>query len=141
MGNHYDMGNLMMLSCMLGLSALDGSLAGGVGFGCPTPDRTAGGQPSAGRREACSPYVSLGILVVWKLGNLPAGAVTSLRSGRDSKRPSNVYATVQSASRDSSGVEHLTVDQVARVQFPFPVPGLRISFPFRELKTLERSQA
>ena len=135
------MRNLTILSGMLGHTVVHGSRAGDAGFGRLTRARTAGGQASAGRREVCSPYVLVGTLVVWTLGNLPAVAVTSLGSGLGPKRPSNVYATVQNASRDSSGVEHLTVDQVARVQFPFPVPGLRISFPFRELKTLERSQA
>lgn len=51
----------------------------------------------------------------------------------------NVYNVDRHACRDSSGVERLTVDQEARVQFPFPVQGLCTSFPFRELKTLERS--
>jgi hypothetical protein len=56
-----------------------------------------------------------------------------------------VYARVVAASRDSSGVERLTVDQEARVQFPFPVPGpVRCQDPvghraLRKHESVERS--
>src|SRR5580658_9561602 len=57
-----------------------------------------------------------------------------------SMSPLSVYATERHAGRDSSGVERLTVDQDARVQFPFPVPISSLFLPFQGLRTLERSR-
>jgi hypothetical protein len=52
----------------------------------------------------------------------------------------DIYAKLLHACRDSSGVERLTVDQEARVQFPFPVPGLFAPVELRVFRTPERLQ-
>lgn len=52
----------------------------------------------------------------------------------------DMYARLLHACRDSSGVERLTVDQEARVQFPFPVPKSFRWVEFPIFETAERLQ-
>lgn len=102
------------------------TLARGHGLS-PLPRKQGGVRQ---RMDACPLCIRIPII--------PGGLPITILPGR--ARALDMYARLVHVCRDSSGVERLTVDQEARVQFPFPVPKSFGWVEFPIFKTAERLQ-